>query len=98
MFPIIMGLEERDAQVHFEHDAAHAPDVTGLTPSQLKNNFRSPVVSSRDNARVVLMIKCGRAKVNETDLGTLDPSDSPLPTIVIVDLIVRIEKENVLGF
>lgn len=33
VLPVVVGLEERESEIQLEHDAADAPDVTGLRPS-----------------------------------------------------------------
>jgi hypothetical protein len=44
MLAVVVRLEERDPQVQLEHDAADGPDVAGLRPAQLEDDFRRAVV------------------------------------------------------
>jgi len=96
VLPVILGLEERDAQVEFKHDTANTPDVTSLAPAEFEDHFWGPVMAGRDDGGVMLMIKCSGAKVNESNFRILDPADSFLPTTIIAHIIVRIQEQNVL--
>jgi len=46
MLSVVVRLEQREPEVQLEHYTAYAPNITGLGPSQLQNNFRGSVVSS----------------------------------------------------
>ena len=75
MLPVIMSLEQGEAQVELEGDAANAPDVTRLTPSELQDHLGSSVVSGAHNLAVVLPVEGGAAEVNEPHLGVLHLPD-----------------------
>lgn len=63
-----MGLEKGVTSIELDQDTANAPDVTGIAPAQVKDDFGGTVMSRRDDRRVILVIECGRAKVNQADL------------------------------
>lgn len=69
MFQVVMCLKERIAGEELHQDTPDAPDVTWKTPAQIQDNLRSPIVPCRNDGGVVLIIKCGRAKVNQSDLA-----------------------------
>lgn len=46
VLPVVVRLEESDAQIQFEEDASDAPHITGLIPAQLQNYFWSTIVTS----------------------------------------------------
>ena len=71
MLPVVVSLEQGEAQVELEGDAADAPDVTGLTPSELQDHLGSSVVSGAHDLAVVLPVEGGGTKVNEADLRVL---------------------------
>lgn len=72
-----MGLEEGIAGEELNQDTAYAPDVAGERPAQVEDDLRSSVVTGRYDRRVVLIIECGRAKVDETNFAV--QKNSPLP-------------------
>ena len=71
VLPVVVGLEQREAEVELEGDAADAPDVAGLAPAQLEDDLGGAVVPRADHLGVVLPVKRGRAEVDQTDLGVL---------------------------
>lgn len=48
-------------------DAAHTPHVTGVGPAQTQDDLWRAVVARGHNGRVVLVLKCCAAKVNDLD-------------------------------
>ena len=71
VFPVVVGLEQREAEVELEGNAADAPDVARLRPAQLEDDLGGAVVPRADHLGVVLPVKRGRAEVDQTDLGVL---------------------------
>ena len=71
MLPVVVGLEQREAEVELEGDAADAPDVAGLRPAQLEDDLGGAVVSRAHHLGVVLPVKRGRPEVDQTNLGVL---------------------------
>ena len=71
MLPVVVGLEQGEAEVELEGDAADAPDVTRLTPAQLQDHLRSSVVSRAHHLAVVLPVEGGGPEVNQADLRVL---------------------------
>lgn len=68
MLEIVMSLEKSVTGKELDQDTANTPDVTGIAPAQVEDDFRSAVMPRRDDRRVILIIECGRAKVNQPDL------------------------------
>jgi hypothetical protein len=64
MFAIVVRLEERCADIQLKHDAADAPNVTGLRPAELENHFWRAIMTCADNRAMMLMVKCCAAKIN----------------------------------
>ena len=64
--------------VQLKHNAPDAPDIAGLTPSQLQDHLRGPVVPGGHHAAVVLPVEGGGAEVNELHPGVSHPPDVPL--------------------
>ena len=71
MLPVVMGLEQGEAQVELEGDAADAPDVTRLTPAELEDHLGSSVVPGAHDLAVVLPVEGRGPEVDEADLGVL---------------------------
>lgn len=65
MLSVVVGLEERHAKVQFEHYATYRPDVAGLRPAQLQDDFRGAVVARRNDGAVMLMVECGAAEIDQ---------------------------------
>lgn len=51
----------------------YRPHITRLRPAQLQDHLGRPVMSGRHNCTVVLVVKGGAAKVNQTHVRALDP-------------------------
>ena len=75
VFSVIMSLEQCEAKIQLESNAANAPDVTRLTPAQLQDDLRSSVVSGTDHLTVMFPVKCGATKVYQADLSVLHLPD-----------------------
>lgn len=65
MLAVVVRLEERHAKVEFEHYATYRPDIAGLRPAQLQNDFRGAVMARRDDGAVMLMVECGAAEIDQ---------------------------------
>ena len=68
MLKIVMSLEKGVTGIEFNQDTANAPDVTGIAPAQVEDDFRCAVMPRRDDRRVILIVECRRAKVNQPNL------------------------------
>lgn len=75
VFTIVVRLEERDAQIELEHDAADGPNVARLRPAQLQDDFRGSIMSRRDDRAVMLVIEGGASKVDEPSFGVFDAAN-----------------------
>ena len=106
---VVVCLEKRIAREELNKNAADTPDVTGETPAQIQNDLRCPVMSSRDNRRVVLVIEGGRSKINQSNLTIQeDASLTCCPrccmrggwdcSVVGERLIRVVHEQDVLGF
>lgn len=69
MFQVVMCLKERITSEELHQDTPDAPDVTWETPAQVQDNLRSPIMPCRNDGGVVLIIKGGRAEVDQSDLA-----------------------------
>jgi hypothetical protein len=96
VFQVVVCLEERVSSVQFKDDAANAPDVARLSPTQLENDFRSAVMPRRDNRAVVFVIKRRRTKVNQTDFRRFHAPKISLLQWIVGDIGVGIDKQDVL--
>ena len=63
MLQVIMCLEQRIPSEKLHQDAANTPDIARETPSEIKDNFRGPVMSRRDHRRMIFVVKCGGAEI-----------------------------------
>lgn len=72
---IVMRLEERDAQIELEHDAADGPNVTRLRPAKFQDDFRGSIMSRRDDRAVMFVIKGGASEVDEPSFGVFDAAN-----------------------
>lgn len=66
---VVVRLEERDAQIQLEQNAADRPHVARLVPAQFENHLRRPIVARGHDRRVVLVVEGGRAEIDQLDLG-----------------------------
>jgi hypothetical protein len=109
MFEVVVSLEESISGKELYQDTPDTPDVTGETPAQIQNNLWCPIVTGGHNRRVVFIIKCGRAKVNETNLTVeKDPSLARIAgvgvrggrdgAVVSKGLVGAADEEDVFGF
>lgn len=64
-----MGLEESIASEEFDKDAANTPDITRETPAKVKDDFGCPVVSGRNDRRMVFVVKGRRPKIDQADFA-----------------------------
>lgn len=72
---ILMCLKQRVAREEFNKNASYAPYVTGVRPSETKDDLGCSVMPGRHYGRMVFVLKCGRSKIDETDLRIQeDPS------------------------
>ena len=53
--------------IKFKDDAANAPDVTRMRPSQLEDDFRRSIVTRRHDRRVMLPLERRRPEVDQLD-------------------------------
>ena len=66
MLPVVVRLEEGEAEVELEHDATHAPYITGLGPAVLCNveytnamismQIQQPLKTNKANKQMGLII------------------------------------------
>ena len=63
-----MRLEKRVASEKLDENAPNAPNVAREAPSKTKDDFGSPVVSGRNDARVIFIVKRSGAKVDQANL------------------------------
>lgn len=68
VFEVVMCLEKGISREELNENAANTPDVTRETPAQIENNLRCPVMSSRDDGRVIFVIEGGRSKIDQSNL------------------------------
>lgn len=68
MLKIVVGLEQGITSVELDQDTTDAPDVAREAPAQVENDLWSTVVASRDDRRMILVVKGGGAEVNEANL------------------------------
>ena len=61
-------LEECVSGVKLKHNAADAPYVTRLRPTQLEDDFRCAVVTRRHDRAVVFVVERRRSEVDELNL------------------------------
>lgn len=73
---VIVRLEKRIACVEFHQDASDAPDIAWIRPAQAQDDLRCSVVPGANNRRVILILECCRAEIDETDLSV--QKNSPL--------------------
>ncbi len=71
MLRVVVRLKERESEIELEQNAADAPDVAGLRPAELENYLGRPVVSRRNDGRVMLPVECGRAEVDHSNARVL---------------------------
>lgn len=62
-----------------------------------KYNFGRPVVAGGHDGAVVLHVEGGAPKVNQSHVRPLDPSEVPFLLGIVVDVVVRVDKQDVLG-
>ena len=56
-----------------ENNTANTPNVTRMGPTQLQDDFGSPVVPGGDHGAVVFPFKGGRAEIDQFDAGVPHP-------------------------
>lgn len=88
MLLIVMRLEECEAFIVLKQDAANTPHVTRLTPTQLKYDLQGSIVTSRDDDRVVFVVKGGTAKVNQPHCGVVYPPFIALLLSIVYEGVV----------
>lgn len=107
MLKVVVGLEQSIAGEELDQDAANAPYVARETPSQAQDYLGCAVVAGRHHARMVFVIKRGRAKIDQTDIGIeQDSTGAALAgnlcggrrdgTIVAVRMVAVVYQEDVL--
>jgi hypothetical protein len=68
MFEIVMSLEESITGKELDQNTPNTPDITGETPAEIQYDLWCPIVTGGHNRRMIFIIKCGRTKVNKTNL------------------------------
>lgn len=66
MLEIVVGLEEGISCKELDEYTTNAPYIARKRPSKTENDFRSSVVTGRDDGRMILILECGRSKVDQT--------------------------------
>lgn len=82
VFQIFMSLKQRVASEEFDENASYAPYVTGVRPSETKDDLGGSIMPSRDHRRMVFVLKGGRSKIDKADLRI---QENPSLTGVSVD-------------
>lgn len=67
MLAIVVRLEERDAQIQLEQYATDWPHVARLVPAQFEDYLGRTVVASGHDRRVMLVVECRWAEINQLD-------------------------------
>jgi hypothetical protein len=84
MLEIIVRLEEGIAGEELDQDAADAPNIAGVRPPETKDDLGCPVMTSRDDGRVVFILEGCRAEINQPNLGVQQHlSLAGLPIVVV---------------
>ena len=68
MLEVVVCLEKSISSEEFYQYAANTPDITWIAPPEVKDNLRSPIMSCRNDRRVVFIVEGGRAKVYQSYL------------------------------
>lgn len=76
MFEVVMRLEKGITSEELDEDAANAPDIARVAPSQVEDDLRGSVVPCGNDRGVVFVVKGCGSKINQSDLGV--QQDSPL--------------------
>jgi len=58
MLEIVMCLEKSVACEELHQYTAYAPDIARKAPAKVEDNLRRPIMSSGNNRRVILVLKC----------------------------------------
>ena len=96
VLPILVSLEQCDAQRQLEDDATDGPHIAGLGPAQLHDHLRRAVVPRGDNCGVVLVVEGGASKINQSNLGVANPPHLPPQGRIKTQVEGGVKKENVL--
>lgn len=64
-----MSLEQSIACEELDKNASDTPNIAREAPTQIQDNLWGSVVPGGDDRGVILVVKSGRSKVNESDLG-----------------------------
>lgn len=64
-----MGLEQGITSEELDKNTPNTPDIAGERPSKPKDDFRSTIMSGRDNGRVIFILECGRSEVNQPNFS-----------------------------
>ena len=68
MLKVIMSLEEGISSKELDENTSNTPYITRKTPTKVKNDFGSTIMSCRDDGGVIFIVECGRPKVDKPDL------------------------------
>jgi hypothetical protein len=109
MLEIVVSLEESITGKELNQDTPNTPYITGETPAEIQYDLRCPIVAGGHDRRVIFIIKCGRTKVNKTNLAVeKHPSLACIAGVCVrgggdgavigKGLVVAADKENVFGF
>ena len=81
MLEIVVRLEEGVSGEEFHQDTSDTPDVTGEAPSEVQDDFRSPVVTGGHNGGVVFVVEGGRTEIDESNFAV--EKNAALPCVAI---------------
>ena len=81
MLKIVMCLEQCVPSEELNEDATNAPDVTGVAPAKVQDDFRRSIVSSGNNRGMVLVIERGRSEIDQSDFGVKQHPSLPSNTL-----------------
>jgi hypothetical protein len=109
VFEIVVSLEESITGEELDQDTPNTPDITGETPAKVQYDLGCPIVAGGHDRRVIFIIKCGRAKVNKTNLTVKKhPSLACIARVCVrgggdgavigEGLVIAADEQNVFGF
>lgn len=77
MLEVIVRLKQRITREELDQNTSDTPNIARIAPSEVQDDLGSTVVPCRYYRRMILVVECGRTKVDQSDFRIEEHSSKP---------------------